>query len=283
MPNKAYTVQQIQDRLLDILSWFHGFCATHGLRYYAIGGTLLGAVRHNGFIPWDDDLDVGMPRPDYERFIELAKNNGSRFVAETIDDGNKDFTYRFCKVYDTSTTAVHHHKYDIKRGLFLDVFPLDGVGDTKKEAIKNYKKFKRKDHFVAAKTTYKYDKRFKFYQNAAAMIARALPYSWRRAIKKLHRHCRRIDYDKSVYAGNLFGIWREREIVERNVFGEPKLYPFCGIEIYGPQDADKYLTSIYGDYMTPPPADKQKPSHECSYMDLDEPYMSVEGAKGDQA
>ncbi len=279
VPNKEYTLKEIQNRLAEILEWFHGFCAENGLRYYAIGGTLLGAVRHGGFIPWDDDTDVGMPRPDYDRFVEAMKTRGhGRFVAETAEDGNKDFTYRHCKLFDTTTTAVHLHKYEIKRGLFLDVFPLDGVGDTREEALKTYKKFKRKDHFVAAKTTYKYDKKFKFYQNAAAMIARALPYGRRRAIKKLHAFCRRRDYDSSRYVGNLFGIWREREIVEREWLGTPTLKKFENIEIYCPENSDGYLTSVYGDYMTPPPEDKRKPDHECLYLNLDEPYMTAENA-----
>ncbi|MDE6558154.1 MAG: LicD family protein, partial [Clostridia bacterium] len=88
-------MSELQQRLLDMLKWFHAFCVEHNLRYYALGGTLLGAVRHKGFIPWDDDIDVGMPRKDYNRFIKLMKNadGQSVFRLETPLE-NKDFVYR---------------------------------------------------------------------------------------------------------------------------------------------------------------------------------------------
>lgn len=270
-----YSTRQIQLRVLEILQWFHGFCVEHDLTYYAIGGTLLGAVRHGGFIPWDDDVDVGMPRPDYDRFVELMKSERGRFAAETISDGKKEFTYRHCKLFDTTTTAVHFHKYEIKRGLFIDVFPLDGAGNTRAAAHKLYKKFKRRDHLFAAKTTYKFNRKHKFYENIAAMLARLLPLNRRRAVEKMHAFCCRTDYYTSVFVGNFFGMWREREIVERAWMGTPTLKRFENIEIYCPEDSDKYLTSIYGDYMTPPPEDKRHPGHSCLYLNFDEPYMSA--------
>ena len=92
---------ELQERLLEMLKWFHNFCEQNNLQYYAIGGTLLGAVRHQGFIPWDDDIDVGMPRKDYEKFISLTfeKQFGNFFV-ESLKNKNNDYIWAYSKVYD---------------------------------------------------------------------------------------------------------------------------------------------------------------------------------------
>lgn len=265
---------ELQQRLSEMLAWFHGFCEGHGLTYYAIGGTLLGAVRHKGFIPWDDDVDVGLPRPDYEKFIELMKGRGGRYVAETIEDGNKDFIYAFCKLYDTSSTVVYSNRYKTTRGIFLDIFPLDGAGDTKKRAVKYYRRVEFKNRLIIAKRARR-SKKNSFVKNAAVVVAKLLPFSWRKSIVKLHKSVAKRDYSKSAYVGNLFGHWHEREIVEREWFGTPQLYDFEDIQICGPQDADKYLTAIYGDYMTPPPEDKRKSEHDYISMDLNKSYLDV--------
>ncbi|MCH5162008.1 MAG: LicD family protein [Clostridiales bacterium] len=265
-------MNEIQQRLLSMLEWLHEFCEKHSVTYYAIGGTLLGAVRHKGFIPWDDDIDVGMPRKEYERFLELAKAEGGRYRAETVADGNKDFIYSFCKLYDTESTVVCNTKYRTKRGLFIDIFPLDGAGNTLEDGKKYYKSIEFKNRVISAKRG-KLSKRKPFYQNASVFIAKFLPINWRKKLAKVHRECAAREYDTCEYVGNLFGHWHEREIVKREWMGEPKLYEFESIKICGPQDADSYLTSIYGDYMTPPPEEKRKPDHEALFMDLNKSYL----------
>ncbi len=271
-----YTLREIQNKLLEMLNWFHEFCAQNGLKYFAIGGTLLGAVRHKGFIPWDDDIDLGMPRDDYKRFLSLAKGLiDSRFVAETADDGKEGFIYSFCKLYDTSTTVVYKTKYKTKRGLFLDIFPLDGIGETLEEGVKNYRKVEFKNRVISAKRG-KISKNKPFYQNASVFIAKFIPYNWHKALKKLHALCEERDYNTSKFVGNLFGRWHEHEIVEREWFGEPKEYEFENIRICGPNDADSYLKSIYGDYMTLPPEQNRKPDHDFIFIDLDRSYLNEE-------
>lgn len=262
----------IQSKLLDMLAWYDGFCVEHGLTYYAIGGTLLGAVRHGGFIPWDDDIDVGMPRGDYEKFKVLMKDNNGRYRAETADDGNRDFTYSFCKLYDTSTTAVCDTRYKTKRGIFIDVFPFDGLGDTKEDGLKRFKKLQFKRKMITAKRN-GINKKLSFSMNAAIVLSKLLPYSWHGALKRMQRICAERDFYKSKYVANVFGRWHGREVVEREWLGEPKRIAFENIEICGPNDADKYLTAIYGDYMTPPKESDRKPDHECLFLDLNKPYI----------
>jgi len=121
---KDVSSQELQKYLLEMIRWFHDFCESHNLRYYALGGTMLGAVRHQGFIPWDDDLDVGMPREDYEKLYTLMKYHpGDRYMLETPYSDAPEFNYCFSKLYDTETTLVENLKYKIKRGLYIDFSP----------------------------------------------------------------------------------------------------------------------------------------------------------------
>ena len=97
----------IQLKLLEMFKWYHEFCVDNNLKYYALGGTMLGAIRHKGFIPWDDDIDVGMPRDDYNKFIELTCNKKfGKYIVESIYDNNPDYYYGYSKLYDTSTTLI---------------------------------------------------------------------------------------------------------------------------------------------------------------------------------
>ncbi|MBR5505916.1 MAG: LicD family protein [Clostridia bacterium] len=103
-------MNELQQKLLTMLNWFHNVCEKENLQYYALGGTALGAIRHNGFIPWDDDIDVGMPRDDYNKLREIcSKYNAGQYYIE-FPGINDDFVYPFCKVYDKQTTLVENVK-----------------------------------------------------------------------------------------------------------------------------------------------------------------------------
>ncbi len=270
--NGRNELTELQEKLLEMLKWFHNTCEANGFVYYALGGTLIGAVRHQGFIPWDDDIDVGMPRPEYERFIEFMRQNpDERYVLEAPLE-HKDFVQTACKLYDTTTTFVEKNPYKTRRGIFLDVFPIDGVGDTPEECQKTYKKFSHTNHLVLMKVC-SFRKGRGFIKNASLVVGRLLPYSWRKKIKKLNDIGRAHEYDKSKYVGNLMGSWGSREIVEREWLGEPVKRKFEDGEVNCPQNSDAYLTNIYGDYMQLPPEDKRQGHHEALYLDLERSYL----------
>lgn len=264
----------LQKELLVMLKWFHEFCVKNNLRYYAIGGTLLGAVRHKGFIPWDDDVDLGMPRKDYKRLVECIKNeqSDSGYVLETPLI-KKDFVYQYCKLYDTKTTLVENTRYKTKRGIYLDIFPLDGIGNTLEESQKNFKTIDRKNNYIMTKVC-ALSKHRKLYKNIAIVISRCIPIpSWRTVLYKVDKLCESREFDTYKYVANLFGNWHEKEIVKREWLGRPTLYMFEDIQIYGPQDANSYLSALYGNYRQLPPIEKQKSHHDYLKLDLNVSYL----------
>lgn len=266
-------MNEVQKKLLNMLKWFHAFCEQNNLKYFALGGTMLGAVRHKGFIPWDDDLDVGLPRKDYEKLQELMGENlfDGKFVLEAPLK-NKDFKYPFCKIYDTTTTLVENTKVKIKRGIYIDVFPLDGIGNSKEEAHKNFKKIRKLDTLLLLKST-GFRKDRKLYKNIGVALFRLIPFDTEKILKKLVAKCSLYPYDECLYCGNLVGAWREKEIMFRSIMGEPKLYDFEGIKICGAENADEYLTCLYGDWKELPPEDKRVSHHDFVEIDLNKSYI----------
>ena len=117
-------MNDLQKKLLETLTYLTKYLEEKGLRYYVIGGTMLGAVRHKGFIPWDDDVDIAMPRSDYEKFIQDFKGVVDGYTLETPRGKARDFLYAYGKFYDTRTTVVEKLHRKVKRGVFIDVFPL---------------------------------------------------------------------------------------------------------------------------------------------------------------
>lgn len=142
MKQKAIATEEAKKIMFDIMSDFDAFCRKHGLRMWLYAGTLLGAVRHKGYIPWDDDIDVCMPREDYEKLIKIADEIDPKY---TILEHrlNKKYAYPFMKVSLTDSSCVEFHdpKFcGVKLGIYIDVFPIDYVGDTLEEAKEHCKK-----------------------------------------------------------------------------------------------------------------------------------------------
>ena len=260
---------ELQEKLLGIFSWYHDFCENNGLTYFALGGTALGAVRHNGFIPWDDDIDVGMPRKDYERFLDISKtiDKNSRYTVEFPSD-KKDYVYPFAKVYDKETTLVENTRYKTKRGIYIDVFPIDGVGNTEKEATVYYKKVDRYIAFFHTRVC-ALRKGRKLYKNAAILISRCIPdflFKPQNMLKKIDILSKRHSFENCKFVANFVGNWHEKEIMNKEWIGNLKLCNFEQLKMYILENYDAYLTHMYGDYMTPPPPHKQIHTEHLTYF-----------------
>ena len=267
----------LQKKLLDMFSWFHGFCVENGLRYYAMGGTALGAVRHNGFIPWDDDIDVGMPRNDYEKLRKLVANfkSENEFCFEFPSE-KKDFVYAYGKVYDKTTTLVENTRYNTKRGIFIDIFPLDGMGDDMEDVRAHFKKIQKLNNLAHTRIC-AIRKGRKWYKNMAIVVSRCIPdfiIDARKITKKIDALGASRSFDDCKYIANCFGAWGEKEIHEKRIYGTPKLCKFETAEIYVQEDTDAYLRGLYGDYMKLPPVEKRVTHHDYVSMDLEKSYLS---------
>ena len=265
---------EMQNRLLKMLSFFHDFCAKSNICYYAIGGTALGAVRHNGFIPWDDDIDVGLPRPDYERFIRLFPKDNVKYIVESVYSSDASFCYSFSKIYDTSTTLVENTTTQLKRGIYIDVFPIDGIGNTSKEARKAFLRISRKKNLMTMRTI-KINSARKWYKNALLWVVQHIPdriAGEKKLCFEINRMCKKKKYEENKIVGNLVGAWGKKEIIPKRLLGTPTLHKFENIEVYIPERYDEYLSHIYGDWRKLPPKEKRV-SHHGYKLDLNHSYL----------
>ncbi len=207
-------MNELQSKLLEMFSWLTNFLSDNNLKYYVVGGTMLGAVRHNGFIPWDDDIDIAMPRKDYEKLIDLLKEPRDHYVVESVKSLANDYRYSYAKLYDMNTYLVENRKKKLIRGIFVDIFPLDGIGQTIEQSIQNYKKVDRLNMLLAMKAC-KLRKGRKWWKNIAAFLGYFLPVGEKKLSKKLDKACAFINYDESKYVGQLMSVYRQKEIMEK--------------------------------------------------------------------
>lgn len=263
-------LRALQKKLLEVMIIFHKICQENDIKYYMLGGTQLGAVRHKGFIPWDDDIDVGIPREDYEKFIKISSENLPNGIELAHYKKDKKFPYGFSKLYDTKTTLVEENntKEGIIGGIYIDVFPLDGIGNTYKEAHKNFQKIdflRRVLYYNTAKVKTKNP-----IKKLANICFRFL--NTYKIISKINNKAEKYDFNSSDYVVNTYGAWRFKEISKKDVFGNPTLYDFEGHKFYGVEKYDEYLTSLYGNYNELPPEEKRKSHHHIRYLNLNLPY-----------
>lgn len=274
--NSQNSLRTMQEMLTDMLKHFHDFCSLYSLRYYVFGGTALGAARHKGFIPWDDDLDVCMPRPDYEKLMKIysIKNQNKRYVLETLNS-SKEYYYSFSKIYDTETTLIEFVRNPLKRGIYIDIFPLDGVSDNSLFAkcrccfINLILQVKMILAIVPDKKRSVIKNSFVYFTHMIGLIFCFKERSFAILIDKLAQH---NDYEKASLVGNLVSGWGYKGVMDKKVYGKGKKAQFETIKIICPEKNEIHLTKLYGDWKTPPPETKRT-THHSYYLDLTKSYL----------
>ena len=252
---------------LTALKAFVQFCEEHGLQYYVIGGTLLGAVRHKGFIPWDDDVDVGMPRPDYDKLVSMAKEFPKPFVLEEYRH-TKGFQSYFAKIRSEDIELLEEveNQEDCRRGYLIDVIPMDGTPDGGLRRKMYYAHVLLLRFLCGAANVHTgiLTSRPKWEQRVLKICRFLRLYKWltvtdvyRRMDHLFHKQ----DVRKAKKIGTITGAYKTREIVPREYFGTEEdllLLDFEDIQVRVPKEYDAYLRHMYGDYMQLPPEEKRK-------------------------
>lgn len=274
---KQLTIDDMKNIELDILKNIADFCDRNGIRYYLCGGTLLGAVRHQGFIPWDDDMDIAMPRPDYDKFLMTFNTQSQRYKVNGIENNNS-WHSTFARVEDQCTILYEQtlKKKYWKRHVFVDVFPLDGIPDDPRE--ENY--FMNKQNILGIITN---ASAFRFYQSrhySDSKKANASLYNFvrtglkylaillfsgintQKVIGVVNKNSRKYKFGSTKSIGITVSVWnRHFEQSSAESFAERVKFKFEDSEFWGPKGYDEYLTKTYGDYMTPPPKKNQVSHH----------------------
>ena len=257
-------IKKVQAKLLDMMHRLVMVLDEHRIPYYVCAGTQLGAVRHKGFIPWDDDIDIMIPRPDYERLIQLARANdlklGEGLEARSIELGNARIP--FLKVIDPQVEIVDLGQVDRINKLWIDVFPMEGLPSDASERVKFYRKARRiqKSFLIGYNSLaqlIKITKRKRQILVKWAVHVGVRAYGLKRLARKLVKHCSRYDFEQAEYVGLVMWSYGEKEAMLKADLWT-RQYEFCDMKVKGVGDYDRYLKNSFGEYMILPPVDQRK-------------------------
>lgn len=264
---QSYNMRELQLYINGILLAFDKMCREHNLQYYLVFGTLLGAVRHKGFIPWDDDIDVALPRPQYELFRQHAHEWLPEHLEFVCHETDKNYVGGFGKVQDKNTTLIERKHFDYMGGVYIDIFPIDGISDNPIKQRLHCMRYKIYDKllYIAKRDPYKHGRGF----NALAVKTAQKLISIEGVSKRLRRLMLRYDYERlSTTCILLDGM---RGVMPKKIYGTPTPIEFEGEVLMGVEMPDEYLKLQYGDYMTIPD-EQHRRSHNFYYLNLNQPY-----------
>lgn len=258
----------LQAKILDIYKSVKKICEEQGIRYYAIGGTCLGAVRHKGFIPWDDDMDIAMPLEDFKRFISIAPTVLPAELELYLPRDKAHCTMSFIKVVDTRTTMIESLYVDYPEcyaGVWLDIMPISGV-----PVRQIYRSLFVKQLTIIRKVATYFQRPLKEMQPVWRKVVWCVlsclrPFVsnrllWDGYLNALSKH----SFDRCSYMGCtwLYGDWLKRLIFPREYFSDYVELLFEDTTMRCPSQWHKFLTQMYGNYMEFPPENQRNSGHD---------------------
>ena len=262
------TTKEIQNISLDILKTISSICEEQNLRYYLMYGTLIGAIRHEGFIPWDDDVDIMMPRPDYDKLLEYLEKNKDIYLDLEVFNRktHNNYPYMITRISNNNYILDVENEKPYGIGVFIDIYPFDGLGKTEEESYKYaiigdrlstccYQATRK--HYSVETTKSFVRKIFKF---PVFIISKIIGKDYFQ--KKLETLRLKYNYDESDYVGCF--VWLsggKKDIFKREWFNDYEMCSFENIPFRIPKEYDLVLKHIYGDYMTLPPKEERVGHH----------------------
>ncbi len=272
-------LEKIHKEILLVMDEVDRICTEYGLRYYLIGGTLLGAVRHDGFIPWDDDLDIVMPRDDFERFIDICKDGFQPNFRLSWITTNCQYRHLYAKIENINTIFYESVEYKSGfPGVFVDVFPLDETNGYSPALDERKKVLRKISTMMGMKVTQGKNKKIK------RCLVKLIPT---RLLNRIAVKLMTKDNGKETEYFTNFGSQysAKKQTIPKDCYGQGVRIPFEGRFYTAPVDYTAVLTSIFGaDYMQLPPEEKRR-SHYPRYvkfsdgteLHFEEPTQKVKG------
>lgn len=255
------TNRHLQEVILSIAKDVDALCKANDIKYYLLGGSAIGAIRHKGFIPWDDDLDIIMDSKNYEKFIEVCRTklDSEKFY---FQEGVKDWPLPFSKVKLRGTHLKEYEGTDSAEtdGIYIDIFKMDNVSNNK---------FMAHWQYFCGKLYLAYQLSIRTYKSASLkkrlVMLLASPLKWRVLREWIYSQTTKYNNTETDYYGFFFGRTRyHNAVVRKDLFGEPTYVPFEDTMLPVAQEYHKYLTHMFGDYMKLPPEEQRKGLHLIS-------------------
>ncbi|MFI3163930.1 MAG: LicD family protein [Bacillota bacterium] len=257
---RELNIDEIRNIQLNILKKFTEICEKNQLRYYLDSGTLIGAIRHNGYIPWDDDIDICMPRCDYDIFM---RKFGGRIDENIRILSEKDNIYSYPKIID-ERTIIEEYPSTLKNeySIYIDVFPKDGICSNLKKAKKQCASVKRliNMNWFLKYSVYRWNDMGKLWQRILAFIGRKFIRNKDVALHALIKKSKKYSYDQSEYVATIVagGL---ANCVSKECFDSYIMVQFEKYQFRVPVGYDEYLRKLYGDYMVLPEEGKRVRHH----------------------
>ena len=269
MTMRQLSIDELKAIQLDLLDEVHSFCMAHGLRYSLTGGSLIGSIRHKGYIPWDDDIDIMLPRPDYEQFLQLYRSKDN----EAVDLMKSDLCVEtFCKVCRKGTIITDP---ELKRSLWgvnIDLFPVDGFSSSEEQAKCHFDRLQSYNENLGVYCpffrTVGDNKAFWLAKYVLKRIIHFYPHSYRHFKSEFLHALLSQPFDDSQFVALYCGGDGWREVMPKNIFEKYMDTEFEGRSYRIIAHYDDYLRRVFGDYMQLPPENERCNKHRYDYYIL---------------